>query len=107
MGFTRPHHLADSTKYSCCKSCLKFEYRAMEEGIRRDGDTYVKMARSLMLKKKSEVVENRIVIENQTCPCSSASPSRSWRQVQPSQPTSAHVLNYHTRLHNQEGLPQL
>jgi len=42
MGFTRPHHLADSTKYSCCKSCLKFEYRAMKEGIRRDGDTYVK-----------------------------------------------------------------
>ena len=42
MGFTRPVFLADSTRYSCCKPCLEYEYRAMKEGIRREGDKYVK-----------------------------------------------------------------
>jgi len=42
MGFTRPVFLADSKRYSCCKPCLEYEYRAMKEGIRREGDKYVK-----------------------------------------------------------------
>jgi len=41
LGVNRPIHLADHTKYSCCKSCLHFSYCAMMNGITREGDTYV------------------------------------------------------------------
>ena len=43
MGFTCPIRLADQTRYSCCKPCfMKYEYEAMKQGIRRDGDKYIK-----------------------------------------------------------------